>query len=110
MNQELDHCSTNGKRNLCQEFGSCQLEVLLEGQASAGGIQPNGASAGPVQDIPNWEAFAINLEKAGNGKCPKIEGILREYHILTEQKRALGELIPAKQADALQQSYRSASS
>ncbi len=107
MSKELDHCTTNSKRNLCKEFSSCHLEVLLESQASAGGIQRNGASAGPVQDIPNWQALAVNLEKAGgNGKCPKIEGILEQHHVLTEQKRLSGELIPVQQYKALQARYQ----
>lgn len=110
MNQELDHCTTNSKRNFCKELGYCQLEVLLESQASSGGIQPNGASAGPVQDIPNWEALAVNLANAGNngsGNCPKIEGILELHHVLTAQKRQSGELIPAEQYHALRAGYQS---
>lgn len=111
MNQELDHCTTNSKRNFCKELGYCHLEVLLESQASEGGIQPNGASAGPIQDIPNWQALGDNLAKAGkngSGKCPKIEGILDQHHILTLNKSASGELLSAEQYNALRARYQGA--
>jgi hypothetical protein len=109
MNKNLEHCTAYGDMKLCAQVGYCSLATQLAHQAKAGGIHKNGAPAGPVFDIPNWNALATNIKKVGdNGdqRCPDIEDILEQHRVLTEQKSASGELLSATQSNALEMRYR----